>query len=1225
MKKTIKILSLFAAILFIWQCKTEAPTELERPYSPWVFRSVLDEQPRMITLALDDDIWVAYSTQTASIYKAWKGNVNFDGAVYTTVHGPQPMTIGDAWFVNKHQQPWKILQNGNEVRAKVQYKGHQIKNGQALLNYDLILASGDKIQITEKPEAISDEGGLVGLERTFTTANVPDGISIFLKTNLSSVVFKEKISASSDFKVLTSSEQKSKGITTLDLDGELSLNANGTTTFSVMFSKKPTIANANKVGGQEEEEEESKPLGARLIARSDCKTCHNTYVQTVGPAYLEIARKYFNTPDNVNQLVKKVKEGGAGVWGEAAMSPHPDLKDADAKAMITYIMDLDKEEEAEIKAQAQNQSTEDLDLKEATSGLNKDDLASGILTNIFKFEVDKSKLADVNWKAKPTYSLVIPKIDAAEDDFGPLKNWFAMSFEGYINIPASSNYVFRLSSDDGSRMIIDDIEIINHDGLHGATPVDGEIALSEGYHPFRIEFFENQGGQAINLKWRSFNSGEFVTMPPSAFAHKKADAPKNPNIQLGAGVKIPGDKNALVDVHPSYDISQARPETFLPKVGGMDFFSDGSMAVSTWDSEGAVYRITEVQSGDPSKMKATKIAAGLAEPLGLKIVDDEVYIMQKQELTRLVDNDKDGLIDEYQTVCNAWDVTANFHEFGFGLEYKDGHFYAALATGILPGGASAKNQPKHRGNAIKISKETGAIEFLATGLRTPNGIGIGVDNEIFIADNQGDWLPSSKIVHVSNGAWFGSRSVDFEGTANLTEKQPTLWLPQDEIGNSPTTPSYINDGPYKGQMIHGEVTHGGVKRDFIEKVNGEYQGCVFRFIQGLEAGVNRLVWGPDGALYIGGVGSTGNWRQNGKFFYGLQRLKYNGKSTFEMLAVRAKSNGIEIEFTEPLQEGQGWDKSDYDIQQWKYVPTANYGGPKVDLTKMNILSVNVSDDRKRVFLELSGMKAQHMIYVHLTNPLISAEGNGLWSTEAWYTMNSIPANNPGKKTTQTVKIQPNTLTATEKAAGWKLLFDGKTTKGWRNFNKQTIGSSWIVKDGALVLNAVQKDDSGWQVKDGGDIMTDGEYENYEFRLDWKISNCGNSGIIYNVIESADYDHVWQTGPEMQILDNACHPDARITTHRAGDLYDMISCSFETVKPAGEWNSVRLIVNNGKVEQWLNGRKVVSFEMFNADWKKMIANSKFKDMQGFGTGKKGHIALQDHGDRVYFRNIKIKEL
>jgi len=144
-------------------------------------------------------------------------------------------------------------------------------------------------------------------------------------------------------------------------------------------------------------------------------------------------------------------------------------------------------------------------------------------------------------------------------------------------------------------------------------------------------------------------------------------------------------------------------------------------------------------------------------------------------------------------------------------------------------------------------------------------------------------------------------------------------------------------------------------------------------------------------------------------------------------------------------------------------------------------------------------------------------------------------------------------------------------------------------------------------------------------MEWKISDCGNSGIIYNVAENDNYDYVWQTGPEMQILDNVCHPDAEIITHRAGDLYDMVSCSEETFTGANKWNQVRLIVNNGKTEHWLNGKKVVEFEMFSEEWKEMIAKSKFKDMDGFGTIRRGHIALQDHGDRIAFRNIKIRKL
>ena len=143
---------------------------------------------------------------------------------------------------------------------------------------------------------------------------------------------------------------------------------------------------------------------------------------------------------------------------------------------------------------------------------------------------------------------------------------------------------------------------------------------------------------------------------------------------------------------------------------------------------------------------------------------------------------------------------------------------------------------------------------------------------------------------------------------------------------------------------------------------------------------------------------------------------------------------------------------------------------------------------------------------------------------------------------------------------------------------------------------------------GGDLVTDGAYENYELSLEWKIDSCGNSGIIFNVVESEEYGAPYFTGPEMQVLDNDCHPDAKIITHRAGDLYDMISCSEETVKPWGEWNQVRLIIQNGKAEHWLNGKKVVEYEMFTPKWNEMIAKSKFKEWKDFGQARKGRIDL-----------------
>jgi hypothetical protein len=212
----------------------------------------------------------------------------------------------------------------------------------------------------------------------------------------------------------------------------------------------------------------------------------------------------------------------------------------------------------------------------------------------------------------------------------------------------------------------------------------------------------------------------------------------------------------------------------------------------------------------------------------------------------------------------------------------------------------------------------------------------------------------------------------------------------------------------------------------------------------------------------------------------------------------------------------------------------------------------------------------------------------------------------------------NTLTEKEKKEGWKLLFDGKTTSGWRNYLSDKISNRWKVSNGELYLDK--------SVTTGaGDIITDAEYENYELAIDWKISPCGNSGIIFGVVEDEKFKNTYNSGPEMQVLDNTCHPDAKITKHRAGDLYDLISSSKETVKPAGEWNQARIVSKNARMEFWLNGTKVVDFTMHTPEWDEMVAKSKFKTMPGFGKASKGHIALQDHGDVVWFRNIKIREL
>ncbi|MDX1943471.1 MAG: family 16 glycoside hydrolase [Saprospiraceae bacterium] len=1221
--KKVLLLSTIAITLFSIGCKRATQADYTRAHDPWVFRSVLDSIPRMLTVALNDNLWAAYSAQTGALYKVWKGGVNLDGAVYTTAHGPQPSTLGDAYFENDFFEPWMVIQNNKAEQPNIQFRGHRFQHGQVTINYELQLSDGVTIKVHETPEYVTNKQGLQGFERTFTLENVPSGAQVLLKANLNSIALESNIlTEGGAFQISKTEAYEKNGLMAMAVEGLLTLNPKGKTVFTTYFVKEPMIENQNKIVGAEEED---LPLGMRLISRNDCKTCHNTFVKTIGPSYVDVAKKYANTSGNVAMLVGKVINGGAGVWGEAAMTAHPNVPESDITEMVKYIMELDAEEEAVAKPQNPSAAavSED-DAVPAAQGIAMEDLLPGAFGKVLVLEEQPQVLADINFNQKPTFSGVFQVVSMADADFEGLMDNFAVEVSGYLNIPKTNNYVFRLSSDDGSRLILDNRTVINHDGLHGAEPRDAELILAAGYHPFKIQYFQGGGGKVLRLEWSSPDIGEFQVVPASAFRYNpKTIAAGSTLVSFAKTKRIPGDKTALTAVHPSYDLSQARPHDFTFKVGGMDFLPDGRLVVSTWESDGGVYIIDGVETGDPSKMSYKKIATGLAEPLGLKVVDGEIYIMQKQELTKLIDHNRDEIIDEYYTLCNNWRVSSNFHEFGFGLAYKNGYFYAALATAILPGGASAKPQIPDRGKAIRINKETGKLEFIAQGLRTPNGVGIGVDNEIFIADNQGDWLPSSKIVHVSQGAFFGSRSVDSVGTANLPVKLPVVWLPQDEIGNSPSTPLALNDGPYKGQMIHGEVTHGGVKRVFVEKINGEYQGVVFRFIQGLEAGVNRMVWGPDGALYIGGVGNPGNWQQTDKEWYGLQRLKHNGKSTFEMLAVRAKSNGVEIEFTQALAEGLGWNSSDYIVQQWWYEPTPEYGGPKKDLENLKILSVNVSNDRKKVFLELQGMKPNHLVYLRLPYSWTSDTYQELWSTEAWYTMNQIPTDNPGFKT-QAPDFKQNTLSETERKEGFKLLFDGNSLNGWRNFNKKVLGSSWIVQDDAILLDAKKDPNGNWQSADGGDITTDKEYEDFDLRLEWKIEPCGNSGIIYRAVESSKYEHAWHTGPEMQIQDDACHPDGKTEKHQVGDIYDMIGSKYTTAKPSGQWNQVRIVVKGNKIEQWQNGRKIVETEVGTNEWNKLIAESKWKDYPDFGKAKKGHIVLQDHGNRVWFRNIRIKE-
>jgi hypothetical protein len=216
-------------------------------------------------------------------------------------------------------------------------------------------------------------------------------------------------------------------------------------------------------------------------------------------------------------------------------------------------------------------------------------------------------------------------------------------------------------------------------------------------------------------------------------------------------------------------------------------------------------------------------------------------------------------------------------------------------------------------------------------------------------------------------------------------------------------------------------------------------------------------------------------------------------------------------------------------------------------------------------------------------------------------------------------IAVNQLTEQEKREGWQLLFDGESTKGWRGYNRSDVGEGWIVDNGVLACLG-----KGGDI--GGDIITEEQFKDFELRFEWRIEAGGNSGVFYHVIEDKRFKAPYETGPEYQLIDDFGFPAELQPWQETGADYAMYPAGKgKNLNPAGEWNSTRILFERGHVEHWLNGEKILEFEAWSEDWIGRVNAGKWKDFPEYGKAKKGRIGLQDHGDKAWFRNIKIKIL
>jgi cytochrome c551/c552 len=478
------------------------------------------------------------------------------------------------------------------------------------------------------------------------------------------------------------------------------------------------------------------------------------------------------------------------------------------------------------------------------------------------------------------------------------------------------------------------------------------------------------------------------------------------------------------------------PEGILLEIGGVATLPDGRIAVAT--RRGDVWTVENPYMQDGGTPRFTLFASGLHEALGLLYKDGSLYAAQRGELTKLSDKNGDGKADMYETVF-AWPLSGHYHEYSFGPKLApDGSFFvsANVAFGDEEWWRGESRVP-WRGWMMKIHPD-GKLEPWATGMRSPCGLGI-VDGELFYDDNQGDWMGSGGLWHVTKGSFTGhpaglrwtnlpdsplkltteslyaevgprqerkdGRYVKPENI--MDEKNPTLlydvkkkfpelrlpavWLPHGILGIS-NSEIMVDEtagkfGPFAGQVFVGDQGQSKIMRVAMEKVNGEYQGVAFDFRSGFQSGVLRMNWGHDGSLFVGETNR--GWGSAGTTNSGLQQLVWTGKVPMEMKTVKAMPDGFEIEFTYPVDKAKAEDLSSYGGRTFIYKYHPVYGSPTINEQKINIKGVKVSDDLKRVRIVIDNLR-QYYIHEIQVHGIRSTDGLGVLHPVAYYTLNNIP-------------------------------------------------------------------------------------------------------------------------------------------------------------------------------------------------------------------------------------------
>ncbi len=471
-------------------------------------------------------------------------------------------------------------------------------------------------------------------------------------------------------------------------------------------------------------------------------------------------------------------------------------------------------------------------------------------------------------------------------------------------------------------------------------------------------------------------------------------------------------QNKAADTESEYYqmITLPIPSDVPLEVGGLTTLPGGRLAAST--RKGDIWLIENPYMRNEGVPFFKRFAQGLHEPLGLAYHNHSFYLTQRSELTRIRDTNGDDVADDYEVIY-SWPLSGNYHEYSYGpLILPNNDMLITLNLAWIGYGASLS---KWHGWMLKVSPD-GKMTPIATGMRSPAGFNTLPDGSIFYAENQGDWVGSGRMTHVEVGDFVGNpqglkwagepgspvklRMEDVPSTGKpMYEvaktvkglKLPAIWFPQGILGIS--TSGILVDttagafGPFAGQMLVGDQGQSKIMRIALEKVKGQYQGVAFPFREGFESGILRMVWGDDGSMFVG-MTSRG-WASTGKELYGLQRLVWTGKTPFEIKTMKARPDGFELEFTQPVDKATAGDAASYAITGFNYMYRKEYGSPVIDNQPCTIKGIAVAEDGLSARLVVDGLREG---YIHelKAEGVLNADKNPLLHSVGYYTLNNLP-------------------------------------------------------------------------------------------------------------------------------------------------------------------------------------------------------------------------------------------